>query len=537
MEFIIFYYDFNELPVTHITNNIYDFNYEEINNFSYWKFNSKYNTKELYNEYIKYSNCDISKYDHIIEFLLFINCDYYQCLNCNSINLDDNISIENIDLNKFNYLEKDIYLEEKYIQIFLTKCIKYLQFKNNNSKILIITKDINEIEYFDKSIIYTTYNKISTHLNNTITHIITIDKPKELNIKIPNTNIYIVDKLKHDCIELRELINNGILMDYRFKITIDPNTLIETNLDEIINNFHNYLIGNGFYTFDIILSNDLKLEQFYNSICLLDSLFSHRKYNNKYNDNQNYLNQENTIDYVSSSLNQEKQEENISSSFNKEKNIINEKQSELPPSYDETINNCSWDDMYNFINDYYLKNNKLPIQSIVVKGMQIGNWIKNQRSKYSRKTLSDDQINKLSEIGIINIELSFDKMIELITDYYNNYGKLNTITKTTVYNNINIGIWYEKLNNKILKDLCTAEELLIIEKSKIFISSESSNWENWYKLICKYKSEHEYKLPLSSTKYEDKNIGDWIYRQKVANKDNKLNNAEKIKLKVIGVKF
>lgn len=62
-----------------------------------------------------------------------------------------------------------------------------------------------------------------------------------------------------------------------------------------------------------------------------------------------------------------------------------------------------WNEAYEHAKAYYNKNGNLNLKLTYVTedGYRLGNWISSQRSKFKKNELSEEQINKLNEIGMI----------------------------------------------------------------------------------------------------------------------------------------
>ena len=103
-----------------------------------------------------------------------------------------------------------------------------------------------------------------------------------------------------------------------------------------------------------------------------------------------------------------------------------------------------WNKMYDLAKEYYEKNNHLniPRRYITEDGVKLGSWISSQRTLYKSKKLKKDQIEKLESIKIVwdLVDIGWNRMYELVKEYYEKNGSFEMSPKYTV-NNLNLGYW------------------------------------------------------------------------------------------------
>ena len=229
-----------------------------------------------------------------------------------------------------------------------------------------------------------------------------------------------------------------------------------------------------------------------------------------------------------------KEEKNVSA--NEQNNVINTADSlENTPKSKTQIK--KWRKNYNLVKKYIAQNHILPTSKTEYKGVLIGSWLANQKTKYKQGNLPDECIDKLVKLGFnlppaennqayIKAWNNTAKIVEKFV-YNNEYP----ISVSDEYKKVNVGVWLNNNLSYLGKGLLSEEqekiirELSVIEASKI----ESDDiWFRHFKLLERYVIETN-QMPVSDT-IEGVNIGEWCREQNELKKRNLLSEERSLLL-------
>ena len=180
-----------------------------------------------------------------------------------------------------------------------------------------------------------------------------------------------------------------------------------------------------------------------------------------------------------------------------------------------------WEEKFKLLKEYIHKNNSIPSQS----DPQLGTWCITQRESFFNKTLEQDKIDKLNEIGFIwgdileqQWETNFNELKKHIkkgAECSNKLKKWMTVQRNLYKDNKLLKNRYDKLNNiGFVWDI------------------KKNNWNNNF---LKYKE--YYKKNISVTTQIDKKLYNWVNTQKDNFKKKKLTPERIDKLKSVGLDF
>jgi hypothetical protein len=107
-----------------------------------------------------------------------------------------------------------------------------------------------------------------------------------------------------------------------------------------------------------------------------------------------------------------------------------------------------WNYKYTYAKDYYTKNGNLSVPvGYTVGGFNLYSWIHFQKQKQLRNELSEERVQKLSDIGMKWSKTYADKWkinYEIAKKFHAEFGSLDTV-RNQVYDGINLDAW---LNNQ-----------------------------------------------------------------------------------------
>ncbi len=195
------------------------------------------------------------------------------------------------------------------------------------------------------------------------------------------------------------------------------------------------------------------------------------------------------------------------------------------------VNDYLWNNYYELAKKYYEHYGNLLIPSIFKTvngyeidstGIDLGNWLSQQKSRYNR--LTDDRKQKLQQIGFVisRLDDQWEKMYELAKTYYQHYGnseigyRFKTINGYDEdINGVSLGQWlgvqrrnFDTLDDEKKQKLSNIE--IRLENKKSFIS-----WEEMFELAKKYYFEHnDLRVPQKYVTEEGIRLGSWIANQR-----------------------
>ena len=125
---------------------------------------------------------------------------------------------------------------------------------------------------------------------------------------------------------------------------------------------------------------------------------------------------------------------------------------------------------------------------------------------------------------------SWDYKYTLCKEYESENGK---ITQSTVYKDVNLGIWVSNQKTAFKKNKLDNERLekMSLLCSWVFKETKKYTWDEMYALCKEYESENG-KI-TQSTVYKDVNLGMWVNRQKRSFKKNKFDDKRLEKLSLL----
>ncbi|MDE6285302.1 MAG: helicase associated domain-containing protein [Bacilli bacterium] len=197
-------------------------------------------------------------------------------------------------------------------------------------------------------------------------------------------------------------------------------------------------------------------------------------------------------------------------------------------------NEMLWNEMYILAKDYYDKYGNLKVpQNYQVNNKNLGNWIRNQRSNYNSKLLTEEQIAKLTAIDMIwnTIIEQWDKMYLYAKEYYEKNGNLDVPSNYKTADGINLGNWImcqkDKYKNGMYK--ISSSQVKLLEEIGIVWDVAETNWFNNYNIAKEYYNANQHLLIPDTYVIDGIAIGRWIGTQR-KNYKNKILEDNKIKL-------
>jgi superfamily II DNA or RNA helicase len=200
-----------------------------------------------------------------------------------------------------------------------------------------------------------------------------------------------------------------------------------------------------------------------------------------------------------------------------------------------------WNKQYNLLVEFVKEKERLPKYMEEYKGEKISQWLTTQKSNYVRGILLEGRKDKLLQIspfqkwtGEYNGETKeWYNWYELLFEYINVNKRLPHEREN--YKNEKLGKWLSRQKLAYNKGNLLVErknKLLEIDLFKKWSDEEKrkkTEWHEYYNALLKFIEENK-RLPKQKDKYENKKIGKWLDRQKMAFNKNELTEERKSKL-------
>lgn len=217
----------------------------------------------------------------------------------------------------------------------------------------------------------------------------------------------------------------------------------------------------------------------------------------------------------------------------------------------------TWEDRYDLAKKYYekYKHSNIPSDFKTINGIDydenginIGHWIRNQRTAYHNDRLSEEKINLLKQIKFDFTEVEHDKwnkMYDLAKKYYKYHKHLKITSRFKTINGyekdengVDLGRWIRLQMYNYRKGILTNNRIKLLKAIKINFESNyaEKEWNKRYELAKKYYEHHknlEVPANFKTTNGYDRNenglnLGIWI--SNVRRRYEKLSDEQKKKL-------
>jgi hypothetical protein len=199
-----------------------------------------------------------------------------------------------------------------------------------------------------------------------------------------------------------------------------------------------------------------------------------------------------------------------------------------------------WNNYYNLAKEYYRLNNTLliPYNYITEDGLNLGSWIGNQRSAYSKNKLSKKKIELLENIGMVwnTIDTQWEDKYYFAKKYYKENGNLLIPYDYTVDDKINLGSWINTQRYAYKEKRLSKERIELLEKIGMVWSPYDLMWYECYNLAKEYYEKNRNLLiPATYVSEDGKQLGLWLSRQRGLFKEQNLTKDRIQLLEKIGM--
>lgn len=211
---------------------------------------------------------------------------------------------------------------------------------------------------------------------------------------------------------------------------------------------------------------------------------------------------------------------------------------------------ATWDMYYASAKQYYQENGNLevPARYITEEGYALGSWLNNQKA--IRKgtivgKLTEDQIQKLDSIGMIldSLDHFWEQNYNLAKEYYEEHGNLDVPMDYKTKDGTLLGRWVGR-QRKLRKGIGKGSPLTEDQIKKLdligmdWMDRVDRVWENGFLEANKYFQTYGHlNVPVKYKSPNDFPLGNWIQRQRIVYKKNKISPERIKRLMEIGMNW
>lgn len=208
----------------------------------------------------------------------------------------------------------------------------------------------------------------------------------------------------------------------------------------------------------------------------------------------------------------------------------------------QMVERNDWKDMFALASLYKKEHGNLivPFSYITPNGKPLGRWIRQQRTNYQQKKLSEKQIEKLESIGMLwhARKDDWEEMYSLATDYYKEHGNLNVPKDYVTPEGEPLGHWIK--NQRLYycyKRTITEEQIEKLNSiGMLWKVNQDYSWNHMYNLSKKYFEKHGNLLITRSYVAENgEHLGKWIATRRCEYMAGTLSKEKQEKLEDIGM--
>ena len=208
----------------------------------------------------------------------------------------------------------------------------------------------------------------------------------------------------------------------------------------------------------------------------------------------------------------------------------------------QMVERNDWKDMFALASLYKEEHGNLivPFSYITPNGKPLGRWIRQQRTNYQQKKLSEKQIEKLESIGMLwhARKDDWEEMYSLATDYYKEHGNLNVPKDYVTPEGEQLGHWIK--NQRLYycyKRTITEEQIEKLNSiGMLWKVNQDYSWNHMYNLSKKYFEKHGNLLITRSYVAENgEHLGKWIATRRCEYMAGTLSKEKQEKLEDIGM--
>lgn len=202
-----------------------------------------------------------------------------------------------------------------------------------------------------------------------------------------------------------------------------------------------------------------------------------------------------------------------------------------------------WDEYYEDAKQFFVEHGTLAVPSdyLSKSGSNLSRWVQTQRKYYHIGKLTSEQIQKLSDIGMVWVIGDPWKIgYEHAKQYFEENSNLLVPNSFICGDGYRLGIWIANQrsyhNTPKQYHTITTEQVYKLEAIGMVWSSNGANWESSYLLAAAFFKENgNLRLPQKYRAPGNYDLGDWLRQQREKYRADKLSAEQVNKLNAIGM--
>lgn len=185
-----------------------------------------------------------------------------------------------------------------------------------------------------------------------------------------------------------------------------------------------------------------------------------------------------------------------------------------------------WEDTYRAAEAFYRENGHLSVPSSM---KSLNGWVIRQRTNYRNHTMTDEQYQRLSAIGMVwTIDDIWDGNYEKAKKFYEEHGNLDIPALYVTEDGVGLGSWYRRIRKEYLNGAMPEERMRQLDA--IGMQRESvirRNWMQNYEAAKRFYEENGHLMVRAGYITEDGvKLGTWITGQRENYKAGRLTDEQ-----------
>jgi len=194
-----------------------------------------------------------------------------------------------------------------------------------------------------------------------------------------------------------------------------------------------------------------------------------------------------------------------------------------------------WESMFQLLKEYKTQHGNTLVPYRYKKNPKLGNWVHEQRYKYSKEELSNNRVWCLESIGFVWGEkkpVPWESMFQLLKEYKTQHG--NTLVPCRYDKNPKLGRWVHIQRCRYSKEELPFNHVLRLESiGFLWYLWKSMPWESMFQLLKEYKTQHGNTLvPYGYD--ENPRLARWVKKQRWCYSKEELSSNRVLRLESIG---
>ena len=202
-----------------------------------------------------------------------------------------------------------------------------------------------------------------------------------------------------------------------------------------------------------------------------------------------------------------------------------------------------WEEMFEALKEYKKIRGDLNVHKDQwINNLPIGEWLTTQRANYRNKTLSEDRIKRLEDIGLVWKEdlseeerpMIWEEMLEALKEYKEEHGDCDV--HSTWSENKQLAYWVTMQRIKYKSNNLSGDRIRRLEEIGFEWEPDEFVWKKMFEALKEYKINcGNCNVPHSHT--ENKKLGIWVTTQRIKYKNNNLSGDRIRRLGKIGFEW